>query len=195
MIEYLIPAAVLKAAIYCVARKDVRFYLQGVAIDRGHVIATDGNRMFYVKIKGLDADLPQIIIPTEAVELFFKRAKIKNSLLHDFSIKITLESNDKGQLELDNIVETFIPINGKYPDWTRVSALKEGSILDGDFPSFNWEYMADFQKMAKLLGSKKAYPITKLTPVVSNPPKAYVDFPNSEKDSFEAYGVLMGLKR
>ena len=116
MIEYLIPAAVLKAAIYCVARKDVRFYLQGIAIDRGHVIATDGHRMFYVKIKGLDADLPQIIIPTEAVELFFKRAKIKNSLLHDFSIKITLESNDKGQLELDNIVETFIPINGKYPD-------------------------------------------------------------------------------
>lgn len=194
MTEYLIPAAVLKAAIYCVARKDVRFYLQGIAIDRGHVIATDGNRMFYVKIKGLDADLPQVIIPTESVELFFKRAKIKNSLILDFSIKITLESSDKGQLEIDNIVETFIPINNKYPDWTRVSARKEGSIFDGDFPSFNWEYMADFQKMAKLLGSKKDYPITKLTPVMSNPPKAYVDFPNSEKDSFEAYGVLMGLK-
>lgn len=192
MFEFSIPAAVLKAALICSAKKDVRFYLQSVAIDKGHVVSTDGNRMFYAKIHGLAENLPSLIIPNHSVEGFFKKAKIKNPL--DFTIKITMQDGTNGRLWIDDIVEPFKAIDAKYPDWTRVTARKEALMFEGDFPSFNWEYMADFQKIAKLVGAKKHYPIAKLIPVMGEPPKAYIEFPNSETDTFEAKGVLMGLK-
>ena len=45
-----IPIRLLKAALICTAKQDVRWYLTGVAIKDGAVSATDGHRMFTCEI-------------------------------------------------------------------------------------------------------------------------------------------------
>ena len=49
-IEIEVPMQVLDAATFCAAKNDVRFYLNGVAINKGHVVSTDGHRAFACKI-------------------------------------------------------------------------------------------------------------------------------------------------
>ena len=53
---FTLPAAPLKAAVICSGYQDIRKYLIGVAIDRGHIVATDGVRLFYCSVTGLDED-------------------------------------------------------------------------------------------------------------------------------------------
>ena len=71
--EFEIPAAPLKAALLCTAHKDIRFYLEGVAIDKGHIVSTDDHRLFYCEVTNLDDDLPSIIIPKDSIDFLFKK--------------------------------------------------------------------------------------------------------------------------
>ena len=151
-IEIEIPMQLLDAATICAAVKDVRFYLCGVAIDKGHVVATDGCRAFACELENVGKDLPQIIIPTESVKFFLKKIPVKNRKGH---CRLIFNAKTReGELRFDALIakESFVGHDGRYPDWQRIFPRGVESEYKGYYPTFNWSYMADFQKMHKALG-------------------------------------------
>ena len=137
--------------------------------------------------------MPSVIIPRKSVEDFFKKAKMKVPLDHTVLIEhdcktctMTLEGTD--------ISETCLLIDMRYPDWKRAIPKTESWNHRQDMPSFNWDYLADYQKMAKIMSPKKSFPVVKLSPIPQDPPTSHIDFINNGGSKFKARGVLMGLK-
>lgn len=151
-IEIEIPMQLLDAATITAAVKDIRFYLNAVAIDKGHVVSTDGHRGFACEVDNVDKELPQIIIPTESVKFFLKKIPAKNRKGH-CQIKFNPKTRE-GEILFEglNAKESFIGCDGKYPDWQRIFPREVTAEYQGYYPTFNWAYMHDFQKMHKALG-------------------------------------------
>lgn len=150
-IQIEVPMQVLDAATICASKNDVRFYLNGVAIDKGHVVSTDGSRAFACKIDELDENL-SLIIPTEAIKAFIKKVPSKNRKGHCvISLDLKAKQGKISNFPLQ-VHELFIPIDGKYPDWQRIFPRSAPSEYQGHYPTFNWAYLADFQKVHKALG-------------------------------------------
>ncbi|HFE9865468.1 DNA polymerase III subunit beta [Acinetobacter baumannii] len=190
MLNFKIPLAVLKAAIISAAKSDIRFYLQGVAIDKGNVVSTDGHRLFYVELDELDSNMQQVIIPREAIEYLSKKA----TGIKDFKKMVIVNlqgSNGKLTVQGTDIVENFQAIDGKFPEWQRIIPKADGSEYKGEYPTFNWQYLVDFQKIAKALGDKCKIPQVKVTPTIGPSNAAHIDFVDIE---FKARGVLMPLR-
>jgi DNA polymerase-3 subunit beta len=111
-----IPVAHLKASLLQAAKKDIRYYLNGVYIDRTntmtHAVATDGHRMS-VFTSRLDASADcepfGIIIPRDIIEAAVKLAGKRS----DATLAYKQE-----QWALDGM--HFDPIDGKYPDYRKV---------------------------------------------------------------------------
>ena len=59
------------------------------------------------------------------------------------SIRHTLTTSDS--------VKTFTPIEGRFPDYARVVPKEKANGIAGNF---NIDYMAQFQKVARMLGKK-----------------------------------------
>ena len=190
MIHFHIPLAVLKAAVICAAKGDIRFYLNGVAIDQGNVVSTDGHRLFYVEIDDIDPKLPQVIIPREAIEYLSKKATGIKDI--EKRVKISIDGLE-GKLTVQgtDITESFRAIDGKFPQWKQIIPKSDRPEYEGEFPTFNWQYLVDFQKVAKALGDKSKSPQVKLTPTIGPSSAAFIDFPAVE---FKARGVLMPLR-
>lgn len=190
MLNFQIPLAVLKAAIVCAAKSDIRFYLNGVAIDKGNVVSTDGHRLFYTELSDLDSDMQQVIIPREAIEHLAKKATSIKDLKK--MVIVNLQGSD-GKLTVQgtDIVENFQALDGKFPEWQRIIPKADGSEYKGEYPTFNWQYLVDFQKIAKALGDKCKVPLVKVTPTVGPSNAVHVDFVDTE---FKARGVLMPLR-
>lgn len=190
MLNFEIPLVVLKAALICAAKNDVRFYLNGVAIDRGNVVSTDGHRLFYTEIDSINPEMQQVIIPREAVEYLSKKAIGIKDL--EKVVKVTLEGAE-GKLTIQgtDISESFRAIDGKFPEWKRIIPKQDGSEYEGEYPTFNWQYLVDFQKIAKTLGDKCKVPLVKVTPTVGPSNAVHIDFVDAE---FKARGVLMPLR-
>lgn len=149
-----IPIPLLEAALICVAKKDVRFYLEGVAINKGHLVATDGHRMFAAPLEGVDPDL-KVIIPSKAIRSFIKKLsptqrKAKCHFIQDYS-RAQLTTLDGGE------VESFALVDATYPEWERCMVRKY-TKKEAVCKQFNWDYLADFNKMAKILGARVPSP-------------------------------------
>lgn len=150
-IQIEVPMQVLDAATICASKNDVRFYLNGVAIDKGHVVSTDGHRAFACKIDEMDENL-SFIIPTEAIKAFIKKVPSKNRKGHCvISVDLKAKQGKISNFPLQ-VHELFIPIDGKFPDWQRIFPKDVPSEYQGYYPTFNWAYLADFQKVHKALG-------------------------------------------
>lgn len=112
----IIPANTLAAALVCAAKKDVRFYLNGVYVEPcadGHVIvvATDGKVMYASKCDREATDSvieAPMILPREAVELVLK----------DKPTVVTVKFD--GEYATLNDSVRCKPIDGRFPDWRRV---------------------------------------------------------------------------
>ncbi len=188
-IEIEIPMQLLDAATYCAAVRDVRFYLNGIALDKGHIVSTDGHRGFACELKGVSPDMPQIIIPTDVVKFFLKKVPTKNrrgncTLRFDFKTR-------QGEFTYEglNAKEVFLGTDAKYPDWQRIFPRSVDSEYKGIYPQFNWSYMYDFQKIQKALGGKGL--LASLHPKSANE-AALVTFDNTDFD--HAKGVIMPMR-
>lgn len=148
-----IPIQLLEAATISVAKNDIRTYLNGVAINRGHVVSTDGHRVFACKIDNLDKDF-EVIIPTETVKAFIKKVPVKNR--SGFCLLEWNSADKQGELSVSSlkIRELFIGIDGKFPDWRRIIPSKSQCAYSGPQIQFNWEYIVDSYKFFKILGGK-----------------------------------------
>jgi DNA polymerase-3 subunit beta len=132
-------ANILHAMATLAAKKDIRYYLCGVLVEWNskttRIVATDGHKMGIYNLPDQNnATSGSVIIPLDAL----------TGLKGDVIIgENTLTTSDS--------VKTFTPIEGRFPDYARVTAAREPSGIAGQF---NVDYMAQFQKIARMLGKK-----------------------------------------
>jgi len=108
-----VKTSALFAALECSAKKDIRYYLQGINIQitkpfTGMVYGTDGHILFAGQLPYDGAvDVPlNLIIPTDAVKRLDKKAEFT-------------ELEFDGQNYLLGGAR-FVPVDGRYPDIGRV---------------------------------------------------------------------------
>ena len=164
-----IDHSVIRALLLCAPKTDLRYYLVGVCVDaraNGDVVlvTTDGHRMltYPVAVNAIEALAPgEYIIPREALEAV-KPAKAGRTTL-PITIDIvtapdTVESGvtvkGKTSVTITGATSTVTPlIDGKYPDWRRVLP----KSTSGEPAQYNTEYVADFGKIAQLMGAKNPH--------------------------------------
>ena len=115
-----LKTSVLRAALICAAKKDLRYYLQGVCVSINHpniamVYGTDGHIMFAGQspIEVIDAPASygfQIIIPSDTIKAIDKKS--------EFIDLETIEGGAKDYYLLGNA--RFQAIDARYPDISRV---------------------------------------------------------------------------
>jgi DNA polymerase III sliding clamp (beta) subunit (PCNA family) len=137
----LIATDLLKAALLCASNEETRYYLKGVHLSTsGHMVTTDGHRMFVAKLaETVSAD---VIIPLETVKAALKLAPRKAAV-------IELNGNTLGGI-------VFTPVDGTFPNWKAVIPPMDGFKPGEDqTPAhFNPDYIYDLGQMSRALGSK-----------------------------------------
>ena len=110
-----IQASAIRAAIICAAKKDIRYYLQGIYINVAHrdyatVCGTDGHILFAGRATiEHDSNLSpfNMIVPIDAAKKIDKKAH-----------SVILELLPDGTYLLDGT--RFTPLDGRFPDYSRV---------------------------------------------------------------------------
>jgi hypothetical protein len=115
-----LKTSVLRAALICAAKKDLRYYLQGVCVSINHpsiamVYGTDGHVMFAGQspIEVIEAPAEygfQIIIPSDTIKAIDKKS--------EFIDLETIDGGAKDYYLLGNA--RFQAIDARYPDISRV---------------------------------------------------------------------------
>ena len=137
----LIPTDLLKAALYCASNEESRYYLRGVHLaTSGHMVTTDGHRLFCAKLA--EAVPQDVIIPIDTVKAALKLAGKKAET-------IELNGNTLGGI-------AFVPVDGTFPNWKAVIPPIDGYVTnpDGKQGFFNPDYVYDLGQMSRALGSK-----------------------------------------
>ena len=130
-------------AILCAAKNDVRYYFNGICIDReGFVVSTDGHRMFVGKAMTDDE--------TVIVSVKYKApAKFDHVLIDvQYNMATFCDSNS------DTVQQSPLEIiDGCYPDWRRVARYEEDKLSE---IGLDLQYLNDAAKAAKYFGERKA---------------------------------------
>ena len=150
-----LKTSVLRAALVCSAKKDIRYYLQGVCISINHpevamVYGTDGHILFAGQCPIVVHEAPteygfQIIIPSDTIKAIDKKA--------EFIDLETIEGGAKDYYLLGNA--RFQAIDGRYPDISRVVPARDA------FPELKASYfepdllVRGNEAMAMYYGDKK----------------------------------------
>jgi len=127
-----LKTSVLRAALICAAKKDIRYYLQGICIsingpDVAMVYGTDGHVLFAGQCPIVVIDAPteygfQIIIPSDTIKAIDKKS--------EYIDLETIEGGAKDYYLLGNA--RFQAIDARFPDISRVvparDAFSEQSI-------------------------------------------------------------------
>ena len=134
----------LRIVSYFSANNDVRYYLNGVAISNGYLIATNGHYFGAYKLPKEYEGFKEVIIPNNAVKVFLAKhhqysRKLRTCLLKD--------TGERMELSAGEAFEVFKPIDGKYPDATKI--LNNLDKEEIGLSNFNYFYASLFQKALK----------------------------------------------
>jgi DNA polymerase-3 subunit beta len=140
--QFTIKTNEVKALLLCAAKKDIRAYLNGIYFEsntRGlTAVSTDGHRLLAIQFEFNERQGLSAILPREALE---RAIKTKAT-----SLIITIEGNrftiDDGAQSIGGLL-----LEGLFPNWRRVIP----SEVNGEATSFNNDYLADFDKAARLI--------------------------------------------
>jgi DNA polymerase III sliding clamp (beta) subunit (PCNA family) len=145
MKNFEIDARQIKAAMTMQAKNDIRYYLNGLLIGGGKVVATDGHRLIVVES------------PASTFEpaIFAIRGKIPARAMSCEFVFIggdhgVVMSKDGRSCDIDAVVK-FSIVDGRYPDYKRV--IPKGKPESVTSVGFNIGYLADVHKASKALGS------------------------------------------
>jgi DNA polymerase-3 subunit beta len=152
---------VLRAALLCAAKKDIRYYLQGVCVSINHpevamVYGTNGHILFAGQSPVEMIEAPEalgfdIIIPSDTIKAMDKKA--------DVVILETIDGGAKGYYVLGN--SRFQAIEARYPDVSRVVPARD-SFPEIKPSYFRPEYLCTANEaLAMYYGDKKdkCYPL------------------------------------
>lgn len=189
-----IKADTLKALLTIAAKADIRYYINGIAIDAREtgdvtLVATDGHRMLAVPVEKDDIEnlLPGVWVVDRALLESVKPVKAGRV---DFPLTLSFVRRDASTTAPSaNVTLTGATnasgttVDGRFPDWRRVVP----ASADGIPSQFSPEYVGSFGKVGELLGGK-----TKSIPAVihhNGNGAALVTFPGSP-----AVGVIMPVR-
>lgn len=149
----------LKAAAVVMAKRDIRYYLNGVLIEvlprAVRIVATDGHRLacFHsdLALQDGEKDLTpaQIIIPGEVLKGIKARAKLA---------VVSLQFDESDPLAVCRLIgcegadRVFRPIDGKYPDYSKVLP---NTAPTGVNANFNPHHLADFAEACRIALDRK----------------------------------------
>lgn len=160
--KFEIHVSYLRAALLFAAKQDVRYYLIGINLvshgdGSGQLQATDGHRAIVIRLDGMPAGYQfSAIIPRESIETILKAKGARKAV--SVSVQIAEDMLDyRGAAftlceHMSGVTVGGKTIDGIFPDMQRVVP-KETS---GDIAQFNWQYLADCQDAAEILGVSRA---------------------------------------
>lgn len=189
-----VPASLLRAVAMCASGAETRYYLKGVLFEgvKGGVVlvATDGSRMAAARIPYQDEDVPlpiggKHIVPLHVIKQLPATKKC-DALLN---VRIS-QTDDCADVEIDHGGGRYASpcVHGSFPDWRRVLP----TTATGKPGDFNAAFLADFQKMAALLGAKEAPPVVHHN---GDDPALVSWLPKSAPAGVEAFGVICPIRR
>ena len=156
-----LKTSVLRAALLCSAKKDIRYYLQGICISFNHpevamVCGTNGHILFAGQcpidvIEAPEAYGFEIIVPGDVIKGLDKKAEVV--------MLETIDSMPKGYYVLGN--SRFQAIDARFPDVSRVIPSRD-AFAEIKPSYFKPEYLCTANEaLAMYYGSKKdiCYPL------------------------------------
>lgn len=135
----------LKAVMLAAAKKDVRYYLNGVMVRNGELAATNGHMALLIKSESIKSD-GEYIIDNDTLKMIVTAHKgIKGDNRVEVVDSITTTGSSKIHIT---------PVDGKFPDVNRVIPQE----TSGEIAHFNYEYLLACQKAnCEFFDSKDAY--------------------------------------
>lgn len=128
-----IPRLAWIRAVMLAAKKDVRYYLNGVMVRNGEIAATNGHRLLLIKSQRIKSD-GEYIIDNDTLNMIVKSHKgIKGSSRVEVVDSMTTTGSSKIRIT---------PVDGKFPDVNRVIPQE----TSGEIAHFNYEYLLACQK-------------------------------------------------
>lgn len=135
----------LKAVMLAAAKKDVRYYLNGVMVRNGEVAATNGHMALIIKSDDIKSDGEYIIDNNTLKTIVTAHKSIKG----DNRVEVVDSMTTTGINKI-----SIAPVDGKFPDINRVIP-REPS---GEIAHFNYEYLLACQKAnEEFLDRKNVY--------------------------------------
>ena len=132
----------LKAVMLAAAKKDVRYYLNGVMVRNGEMAATNGHMALMVKSEGIKSDGEYIIDNGTLKRVVTSHKGIKGDNRVEVIDGVVTSGNRKVHITL---------VDGKFPDVNRVIPQE----TSGEIAHFNAEYLLACQKAnGEFLGGK-----------------------------------------
>lgn len=149
-------AAFIEAAMCAVSKEETRYYLCGVFIDaRGFVAATNGHiafaarcadakRLGDIRPANVPSATPGVIVPQDAIA---QALKGRGGL-----VSVARDANGLWWLSCGTTRLHFEPIDGSFPDWTRVIPTAPDTLTAAHFQP---QYIKALGNMAKALRDGK----------------------------------------
>ena len=148
--QFTIDQNSLNAMLVLAAKKDIRYYLNGLHIEFApeftRVIACDGHKLgIYQKaVDSFNIGCGSITIPREVIENLPKNAGLLEFAQFDANL---------WQLTAGSVSLKFAPCDSKYPDFRRV--VDQANKTSGEAAGFNLDYLNQFEKCGNLLAGRK----------------------------------------
>lgn len=192
MSKIMINRACLKAIEPFMSNEEARYYLKGVFFQNGLIIATEGRLLAAIKPAVVNGRLEDMILPRDTVE---KILKVKPQFKKD-AVWVNIELGEGTGVavvwqamnkEEHILAQSFVPVDGTFPDWRRVVPGAENFDLlapekgrTEQLPaSFNPALLAAFQSFGDCI---TLYP---------NREPAAPMLVRAKTDDFDAVGVIM----
>ena len=123
----------LKAVMMAAAKKDVRYYLNGVMVRNGELAATNGHMLLLIKSESIKSD-GEYIIDNDTLKMIVTSHKGTKG---DTRIEVVDSVAITGKSKI-----SITPVDGKFPDINRVIPQEPS----GEIAHFNYEYLLACQK-------------------------------------------------
>lgn len=135
----------IKAVMLAAAKKDIRYYLNGVMVRNGEIAATNGHMLLLIKSESIKSD-GEYIIGNDTLNMIVKSHKgIKGGNRVEVIDSMAITGSNKLSIN---------PVDGKFPDVNRVIPQE----TSGEIAHFNYEYLLACQKAnCEFFDSKDSY--------------------------------------
>ena len=164
----------LKAVMLAAAKKDVRYYINGVIVRNGEMAATNGHMALIIKSDGIKSD-GEYIIDNATLKMIVYSYKIVTG---DTPVEVKYGTTGIGRISIT-------PVDGKFPDVNRVIPQEPS----GEIAHFNYEYLLACQKAnGEFIGGK--YHWVKL----QHNGQAGAKFESEDEDGNKLIGVVMPVR-
>lgn len=193
-----LPAVELFAIRQFTAKNDIRYYLNGVCIRKGCIDATNGHYLARIELapevmsdQASVYTAPDIRLTNDDLDRFFKILGTSAKKL-DVSVVVTFEIESerwKGSLSANGVSVQFDTPVDHFPNFEPLFSQNELLSISPmeKQPQFNWDYLALFNKAARLLTKPKANAVITPSPDYQSAVVTFLDFPRF-------HGLVMPLR-